>query len=132
VGVIALTFTFGCVRLGYDPPHLPTDAAPPDAAPDAGDDAAASDAAVDGGPIELCPERADALFCDDFEDPKLPRWSYNVISNGTAGRTTSRSRSPSGSLRATTGDAAANTAARYAARVFDHQTSGEIWLRSYY
>jgi hypothetical protein len=94
-------------------------------------DAAANDAAVDGGPINLCPERSDALFCDGFEGTFAP-WAYTVIVNGTAAPTTARYHSGGKSLHATTGPAKANTAARYGARVFAHQKSGEIWLRYYY
>jgi hypothetical protein len=199
--MVALTFTLGCVRLGYDARRVPkddkpapytdggvdraTDAAIADAGgrPDASvidssvrdasamdgataaadggrmdaalkdsaavpnDDGAmpeseggpmdsgsvdAGDGAVDSGPSELCPERSDALFCDSFEDPELSRWDYEVISNGTAAQSTTRYHSGAASLRATTGAAMPDNAARRGARVFDHQTSGDIWLRYYY
>lgn len=95
-------------------------------------DGAEPDGAVDGGPVDLCPERSDALFCDGFEDPTFSRWSYTVLMNGTVNRTTTRSHSGAGSLRAATGASGSNNAARYGVRALDHQKSGEIWLRYYY
>ena len=113
----------------------PSDAAPDDAAANdaAPNDAALSDAAVgDGGPTNFCPDGSAALFCDGFEDPTFSRWSFKVLSNGTLTRSTTRSRTGAGSLRATTGAASAGTAARYATEVLARQMSGEIWLRYYY
>jgi hypothetical protein len=199
VGMVALTLTFGCVRLGYDARRVPTDQRPaphgdggtdrgidaaiadagrgPDASAldgsrsmrdasasdaairptdagaldarvpddtglpndgampsmeDSSIDAAAQDSAVEGGPVDFCPERSDALFCDGFEDPELARWSYTVTPNGTVARTTARFHSGAASLRATTGPAAPDSAARYGAKPFGHQMSGDIWLRYYY
>jgi hypothetical protein len=149
VGVLALAFTFGCMRAGYDALPAPSDSGSagasaddggsPDAAhpSDAGslDDAgrAGSDAEVDSGPADLCPA-SDAVFCDGFEDTEFQNWSYPIMQNGTAVQATDGKyvRSGVGSLHATTGPAAPNTSARYGVRAFDHQKSGEIWLRSYY
>jgi hypothetical protein len=94
-------------------------------------DASASDAAV---PNKLCPERSDALFCDGFEDPKLARWSYTIFMMGMAERATSPVHTGMGSLHATTGAAGmtTNNASRYGAKPYDHQKSGDVWLRYYY
>jgi hypothetical protein len=83
------------------------------------------------GPAPGCPEYPGALFCDGFEDPKLMRWSYSVLMNGTAMRTTARKRSGMAALHATTGAAAQDNAARYATKALDQQTSGDAWLRFY-
>lgn len=97
---------------------------------DPGDDAGAEPA--DGGAIDPCPDRSDALFCDGFEDPAFSRWSYAVVTNGTVTRSTTRVHSGAGSLRATTSLSEEHSFARYGVRVFDHQKSGEVWLRYYY
>jgi hypothetical protein len=96
-------------------------------------DGAMSDASeVDSGPAPLCPERSDALFCDGFEDPSFSRWSYNLITNGTLDQSTARVKSGATSLRATTGAAGSTNVARYGAKVFAHQKSGDIWVRYFY
>ena len=122
---------------GEGPSATPDSSAPPgDAAPDAAPAGEAPDAGristVDSGPPNLCPERSDALFCDGFEDASFSRWSYPVITNGSVEQSTAFARSGTGSMHASTGSPGANNFARYAARAFDHQRSGEIWLRSYY
>jgi hypothetical protein len=68
--------------------------------------------AGDGGPVDRCPERSDALFCDDFEDPALGRWDYHIIDNGAAEQTTKLSHSGTGSLRADTKESSPPTDAR--------------------
>jgi hypothetical protein len=115
------------------------DAAPPDATTaEDGETRPLADSGRPGSdgevPIELCPERSDAVFCDGFEDPALSRWSYTVLMNGTVVRTSKPVRTGTASLRATTGAASGSTnnAARYGARAFAHQKSGDIWLRYYY
>jgi hypothetical protein len=80
----------------------------------------------------LCPERSDALFCDGFEDPNFDRWSYAVINNGTATRSTTFKRTGEASLRATTGAAMFDNAARYATNELGSLKSGELWMRYYY
>jgi hypothetical protein len=92
-------------------------------------DAAQDDDAGNDDPVS-CP--AHALFCDDFEDPTFSRWSYPVKTNGTLTQSTTRARTGLGSLRATTGAAAAGNEARYATSVLAKQKSGDIWLRYYY
>jgi hypothetical protein len=103
--------------------HTPTDSGTVD-------DASVRDGAA---PTNLCPERSDALFCDGFEDPAFSRWSYTKITNGSVVRATTPVHSGAGSLRATTGAVGTtNNAARYGAKVFANQKSGDIWLRYYY
>jgi hypothetical protein len=111
---------------------VPNDGAMPEPM-DAEMDSGSNDAdVVDSGSSELCTERSDALFCDGFEDPDYTRWSYTVIKNGAADRTTTRAHSGVASLKATTGAAAPDNAARRGAKAFAHQKSGDIWLRYYY
>ncbi len=116
---------------------------PIDAAVDAGgamdggreadaDDDDDEDDEPDAGGGSTCLERDDALFCDGFEDPDFAQWDYTAIENGTVTRSTARVRTGAASLRATTGASGQTNYARYGARVFDHQTSGDIWLRYYY
>jgi hypothetical protein len=105
-----------------------------DASMDASDtpDASAPDTGpVEPSPPDLCPSRADSLFCDGFEDSSFDNWSYPVIMNGTATQTTTQVHSGVGAMRATTGAAGSN-AARYGAKVFANRKSGDLWLRYWY
>lgn len=126
---------------------MPNDGAPPNNSMDAEMDAdmqdanmqdadmedAAPDAEVEAGPpSEWCPERNDALLCDDFEDSTLSRWSYEIVEQGTLGHSTVRSHSPSGSLRATTDSSGLTDKARKGSKALGHLKSGEIWLRYWY
>lgn len=111
-----------------DAAHHDDAGTPMDSGPEPEDDAGGTDAATP----DLCPGRDDAVFCDSFEDPDFSSWSYPVISNGKAEPSTDRRISGEHSLHATTGPAMAGTAARWGVRAFDHQKSGDIWLRSYY
>jgi hypothetical protein len=99
---------------------------------DAGDDDTEDAGATDGGPIDLCPERSDVLFCDGFEDPEFKRWSYPRAVDGTVEQASSPTRSGMGSLHAATGAAGDNNEARYGVKVFEGQMTGEIWVRAFY
>lgn len=121
----------------------PTDASPQDSGPsdsgptDSGsDDAATQDAEVDSGPTLptiWCPERTDAVICDDFESGSLARWEYSVMTSGTFGITTTRAHNSTRSVLATTMTSMTrNSEARRGTKVFDHKTSGDIWSRYWY
>lgn len=103
-----------------------------DASDDNPQDADTDGDAVDSGVIDLCPDRADALFCDGFEDAALMRWNYEIVTNGTLDRTAARFRSGVAALRATTGAAGSTNVAREGANIFGHQKTGELWARYYY
>lgn len=88
---------------------------------------------IDAGAIDLCPKRADALFCDGFDDPMLKNWPIKLQMNGTGTHITMNPKpSGEGALRSTTGAAGPTNYVRYGANVFDHQKSGDIWLRYFY
>jgi len=106
------------------------DAGPTDSGQDGDDDDEEKE--PDAGRSPTCLERDDALFCDGFEDADFAKWDYTAIENGTVTRSTDRVRTGEASLRATTGASGQTNYARYGARVFDHQKSGDIWLRYYY
>jgi len=110
--------------------QMPMDAGSID---DAATDAAAIDSGSDDDHVDLCPERSDALFCDGFETQSfMPQWQYAVTMTGTVSRSTTRVRTGSGSLRATTGNAGSTSVAREGTKPFMSQKSGEIWTRAYY
>jgi hypothetical protein len=112
------------------------DSGPSDSGMDTGpEDAAMQDAEVDSGAIssKWCPERTDAIICDDFEDSSLMRWEYSVLTSGTVAHSTTRAHSGTGSFRATTQTSMTrNSEARRGTKAFDHVTSGDIWMRYYY
>lgn len=139
LGLLALILAASCTRYGYEVSTGPVrDAALQDArvaGEDAGsdEDAGADDAGTtDGGPIELCPERPDVLFCDGFEDPNFTRWSYPRTVNGTVEQASSPTHSGVGSLHSVTGAAGDNNEARYGVKIFGGQKTGEIWVRAFY
>jgi hypothetical protein len=127
-------------------PGMPGDASTMDSAvePDAGTPGAASidsgtpDAATNPEVVDLCPERADAIFCDGYEDAIdsdafNAKWQFKVDTGGTFLRATSPVHSGTGALKAmTTHDPNANSYARYGARVFPHLKAGNIWARAWY
>ncbi|HKU39913.1 MAG TPA: hypothetical protein VJR89_17255 [Polyangiales bacterium] len=97
------------------------------------DAAMVEDAAVDAGPVDPCAGRSDVSFCDGFEDPELSNWNYPIAMNGELERSTDPVRSGSAALHASTGPSnGANAAARYGAKIFGHQTTGDVWARAWY
>ena len=110
-----------------DSGSAPLDSGPMD--DDAGSDAGAMP--IDAGANDLCPKRADALFCDGYDDPMLKNWPLKLQMNGSGMHITKDPKpySGEGALRATTGAPGPTNYVRYGANVFDHQKSGDIWLR---
>lgn len=109
-----------------------SDGGPVDSGPE---DAATPDAGVDSGsvPTKWCPERTDAVICDDFESGTLTRWEYSISTNGTFALTTVNAHSGTSAVRATTQTSTTrNSEARRGTKAFDHVTSGDIWMRYWY
>lgn len=98
------------------------DAGTTDAGSDAGTDAATQN--------NRCPERTDAVLCDNFDDGLFNRWDYKLDTYGVLSQSTSPVRS-GGSLHAATTRADLESQARWCASVLDKQKSGDIWLRYY-
>jgi hypothetical protein len=126
----------GAPGTAVDPPSTPDVGPTTEGGLDGGPAEPANAGRLDAGthtaPIDLCPERSDALFCDGFEDPSFSRWSYPVITNGSVEQSTTFVHAGTGSMHANTGSSGANNVARYAAAIFDQQMSGDIWVRAYY
>jgi hypothetical protein len=70
IGLIALAFTFGCVRFGYDPKRVPQGPDTPhkDAGPTAGSDAAGADAGERQDASDMDASRRDAAAADAAMD----------------------------------------------------------------
>lgn len=101
-------------------------------------DSGSDSGTVDSGVVDNCPERAEAIFCDGFEnvidsDPWKAKWKYDVRAHGALSRSTTHVHSGTYALRATTTqNASENSQARYGAEPFNGVMSGELWARAWY
>ena len=82
---------------------------------------------------EDCPGEPGVLFCDQYEDG-LSKWSYSVITRGTALPSTNLSSKGSYSLRADTmaSTSSSQSQARQCVKAFGHRKSGDLWARYFY
>jgi hypothetical protein len=100
-------------------------------------DSGTTDAGADAGK-DNCPERADSIFCDGFENAIgsaawAAKWTYDVRIHGALSRSTTYVHGGAYSLRATTTqNPSENSQARYGAEPFNTVTTGDLWARAWY